>query len=102
MVSEKKGVSNVTEDICSSLTKLLDNKKARKKLGISGQGWVKNNIDIKVGLDTYISVYNSLIDKKMQNTIGIIHAIFGLIIVIVGRFKSNLMAKYLSLKLNNF
>ena len=88
------------QKIYSEITKLLDNQNICIELGSKGFKWVKNNLDISKGIDTYISTYENLMKKKNQQFLPLRYAFYGIIIIILGKFKGFIRRLYLSLKLN--
>ena len=51
--------------IYSEIIKLLDNKNIRLELGDNGNKWIKNNLDVRNGIETYINVSKSNETKKI-------------------------------------
>tara|TARA_B100000579_G_C22811568_1_gene845516 strand:+ start:684 stop:1952 length:1269 start_codon:yes stop_codon:yes gene_type:complete len=90
--------SKQIEKIIFNIELLLNNKRTRERLGLNNFEWVNNNLDIKQGIDIYISTYNRIQKMEYQKLLPVRFAYYGILIMLLGRVKGLIRELYLNIK----
>jgi hypothetical protein len=90
---------NETEKIILNLEILLNDRATRHKLGKKNFNWLRNNLNIRSGIDTYISAYRNLNRNTHQKILPLRFAYYGILIIFLGTISGFMREFYLRLKL---